>query len=158
MNLYELTQNAMNLQNMLESGEIDEEIFNDTLSSMGIEEKAENVCKMIRNLEARAAAFKEEKDRLAKRQSQCENGAKRLKESLLIHLTALDKTKMDAGLFSVTKCATTSANIVDENSIAPNYLVPQPPTIDKRQILADLKAGMAVPGAELSKTEYVRIR
>lgn len=158
MSLYELTHGAMLLQDMLESGEIDEQTFNDTLESMGIEEKAENICKLIRNLDAKSAAYKAEEDRLAKRRSECDNGIKRLKETLLMHLNALDKKKMDAGLFSVTKCATQSAKIVDQDSLPPCYLKPQPPKVDGKQILADLKAGVAVAGAELSQSEYLRIR
>ena len=158
MNLYELTQGAFQLQEMLESGEIDEQTFTDTLEAMGVQEKAENICKMIRNLEGKASAYKVEKDRLAKRQSECENGVKRLKDLLLMHLNTLDKAKMDAGLFSITKCATQSANIVDEGSLPECYLTPQPPKVDKKQILDDLKAGVAVAGAELSNTEYLRIR
>lgn len=158
MNLYNLTQNALLLQEMLESGEIDEQTFADTLEAMGIEEKAENICKVIRNLEAKAAAYKAEKDRLAKRQSECENGVKKLKESLLMHMAVLDKPKLEAGLFSITKCSASSAKIVDEGSLPEMYLTPQPPKVDGRQILADLKAGIAVPGAEISESPYLRIR
>ena len=158
MNIYELTQQALVLQEMLESGEIDDQTFNDTLEAMGVAEKAENICKVIRNLEAKAAAYKAEKDRLAKRQSECENGIKRLKDSLLFHLTMLDCPKVDAGLFTVTKSSSKSANITDASVIPAEYLKPQPPTVDKAQILKDLKEGKAVAGAELSVSEYVRIR
>lgn len=158
MSLYNLTQDALQLQEMLESGEIDEQIFNDTIEAMGIAEKAQNICMVIRNLEAKATAYKQEKDRLAKRQSECENGIKRLKDSLLTHMTLLDSPKLDAGLFSITRCATQSANIVDEKALPETYLTPQPPKVDKRQILEDLKAGVEISGAELSRSEYLRIR
>lgn len=157
-NLYELTQNAMLLQEMLESGEIDEQVFADTLDAMGLYEKVENVCKMIRNLEARSAAFKEEKDRLAKRQSACDNAVKRLKQNLLDSMQTMNKPKVEAGLFSVTRCTATSVNITDESKLDPMYLTPQPPKIDGKQILADLRAGAKLDGAELAQSEYVRIR
>lgn len=157
-NLYELTQNVLVLQEMLENGEIDDTVYNDTLEGMGVQEKIANICKVIRNLDAKATAFKEEKDRLAKRQAACENGIKRLKESLLTHLNALDKNKVDAGLFTVSKSSSTSVRINDENKIDEFFLEPQPPKINKAEIGKALKNGIKVDGAELVKTEYVRIR
>ena len=156
--LYELTQNALYLQDMLESGEIDDTVYNDTLEGMGIQEKAENICKVIRNLDAKAKSYKEEKDRLAKRQSECENGVKRLKESLLMHLNALNKSKLDAGLFTVSKSKTKSVKITDADYLHSSYLEPQPPKINKKKIAEDLKSGLDVAGAEYVETEYVRIR
>lgn len=156
--LYELTQNVLMLQDMLESGEIDEAIFNDTMDAMGVAEKAENICKMIRNLDAKATAYKDEKDRLAKRQSECENAIKRLKESLLNHLNAVDKKKLDAGLFTVSKSKSTSVKITDESKIDEFFLEPQPPKILRTEISKALKSGVEVDGAELVENEYVRIR
>ena len=158
MNIYELTGNAIKLQDMLESGEIDEQTFNDTIEGMGIYEKFENICKVIRNLDAKANAYKEEKDRLAKRQSECENGVKRLKESLLTCLNALDKPKIEAGIFTVSKSRTKSVKIIAENLLDEEYLVPQPPKPDKKKISEDLKNGIDIVGAELVETEYVRIK
>lgn len=158
MNLYELTQNALAIQEMLESGEIDEAVYNDTLEGMGIQEKVENICKVIRNLDAKATAFKEEKERLAKKQSTCENSIKYLKQSLLDHLNAVDKNKIDAGLFTVSKSTSTSVCITNESKIDEFFLEPQPPKINKTEIGKALKSGIKVDGAELVKTEYVRIK
>lgn len=156
--LYELTQNALALQEMLESGEIDEKVYSDTLEGMGTEEKIENVCKMIRNLEAKANAFKEEKSRLESKQKTAENGVKRLKDSLLLHLRCLNKKKVDAGLFTVSLSKTTSVAITHPDWVHSDYLIPQDPKIDKKKIAEDLKSGNEVAGAELATTEYVRIK
>lgn len=156
--LYELTQNALVLQEMLESGEINETVYADTLEGMGTDEKIENVCKMIRNLEAKANAFKEEKARLESKQKTAENGVKRLKESLLVHLHALNKKKVDAGLFTVSLSKTTSVAVTHPDWLISDYLIPQEPKIDKKKIADDLKAGNEVAGAELATKEYVRIK
>ena len=158
MNLYELTQNVQYLQNLFEDGEIDEQTLNDTLEGMGVEEKVENICKVIRNLDAKASALKAEKDRLAKKQSVCEHGVKRLKESLLNHLNSLDKKKVDAGVFTVSKSSTKSVKITDESAIDEFFLEPQPPKINKAEIGKALKNGIKVRGAELVDSEYVRIK
>ena len=52
----------------------------------------------------------------------------------------------------------TSAEITDESLIPDDYLVPQPPKVDKRGILADLRAGLDVPGAVLSENQNIQIK
>lgn len=156
--LYELTQQALLVQEMLLSGDIDEDTFRDTVDSLDINTKVENICKVIRNLEADAKMFKEEKDRLAARQKAAENGAKRLKELLLYHLNSTNKTKVDAGVFKVSKRSVQSVVITDTGSIPLDFLEEQLPKINKAEILKELKEGHRVEGAELSESEYVTIR
>ena len=158
MNLYELTANAAYLQQLLEDGEIDEQTFNDSLEAMGVDEKIENICKVIRNLEAQAAAFKEEKQRLEKRQSVAENGVKRLKASLVTYMETMLSKKVNAGLFTVSLGSSKSVEVVNEKEIPAIYLVEQPPKIDKTAIGKELKAGEEVPGVVLKESSYVTIR
>ena len=68
MRLYEMTVAANQLYDMLTSGEIDEQTFNDTLEAMGTEEKLESYCKVIRQLEGDAEMLKTEKERIEKKQ------------------------------------------------------------------------------------------
>ena len=62
MNLYELTGQYLELQNLLESGEYDEQLINDTMEAVEgeIEIKADNYARIIRNFEARIDSFKAE--------------------------------------------------------------------------------------------------
>ena len=156
--LYELTQDALALQDMFENGDIDEQTLSDTLEAMGIEEKAENICKVIRNLDAKAKAYKEEKDRMAKRQKECENGVNRLKESLLLHLNTLKKPKLEAGLFTVSKSMSKKVEITAEHWLDEKYLDPQPPKVNKTRITEDLKNGIEVAGAKFVENEYLTIK
>lgn len=156
--LYDLTIAAYNLQIMLESGEIDEQVFTDTLNSMGDKEKIESTCKVIRNLEAQAAAFKAEKERMADRQKTAENGVKRLKQALLDYLVASNKKKDSAGLFTVSIGTSKSVNISNEDALPENFLIPQPPKIDKTAIGNAIKSGVEVPGAEILENRYVKIK
>lgn len=158
MNLYELTAAAYSLQEMLESGDIDEQTLNDTLEAMGGDEKIENTCKVIRNLEAQAAAFKAEKERLTERQKTAENGAKRLKQALLEYLIATHTKKRSAGLFVVSVGTSKAVNILNEDELPDSYLVPQPAKIDRVAIGNALKSGAEVPGAEYSESHYLRIK
>ena len=74
MNLYEMTQAANELYELLTSGEIDEQTFADTLEAMGTEEKLENYCKVIRQLEYDAEMLKAEKERIDKKKKNVEKG------------------------------------------------------------------------------------
>ena len=129
--LYELTNDALALQEMLESGEIDEQTFNDTVEALDVDTKIENICKMIRNLEADATAYKAEKDRLAAKEKTANNAVDRLKENLLNHLLTLDKKKVSAGTFTVSVGKSKSLNVIYEDMLPEQFFIPQPPKIDK---------------------------
>lgn len=156
--LYEITNEAAILQELLEGGEIDEQVFTDTLESMGADTKIENICKVIRNLEAKAAACKAEKDRLYAKEKAANNGVVRLKESLLNFLNTVNKKKVEAGTFSVSKGTSKSVEIMYEDMLDEKYFIPQPDKIDKATITKDIKAGVEVSGARLVEKQYVTIR
>lgn len=158
MTLYEITGKYLELQTMLESGDIDEETYSDTVESLGADLKVENVCRVIKNLEASAKAYKEEKDRLAERQKTAENGVKRLKDLLLYHLQSINKVKVETDLFKVSVRASKAVDITDESQIPIDYLTPQPDKIDKRAIAEALKDGFDVSGARLVENKSVTIR
>lgn len=158
MNVYELTQNAAYLQQLLEDGDIDEQTYQDSLESMMVDEKVDNVCKVIRNLEAQAAAFKEEEQRLAAKRKVAENGVARLKGSLLELAQAMKDRKAKGTLFTVSVGTSKSVEILAEGMLPKEYLIPQPPKVDKTGIGARLKAGEEIPGALLKESSYVRIK
>ena len=156
--LYDLTNEALALQEMLESGEIDEQVFKDTLEALDVDTKIENICKMIRNFEADAAAYKAEKDRLAAKEKTANNAVSRLKDSLLMHMTALDKKKVEAGTFTVSVGTSKSLQVVYEDMLDERFFIPQPSKIDKKAITDAIKAGEDIFGAELVDSQYVRIK
>lgn len=156
--LYELTQDVMYLQNLLEDGEIDEQTYNDTVECMCVEGKIENVCKMMKNLEAKAAAYKAEEDRMEKRRKTIENNVKRLKESVLNFMLCSNNKKVETGLFTVGLGSSTSVKVWDDSHIPDEYLIPQMPKIDKTALGKALKEGKEIKGVELVKNSYVTIR
>lgn len=156
--LYEMTLACQDLEEMLESGVIDEKTYNDTIEGLDIDSKVENICKVIRNLTAKAEAFKAEKDRLAERQKAAENGVKRLKESLLFHMDSLNSPKIEAGLFKVSIGKTEAVRVINQNEIPAAYLIKQPDKVDLVSIKNDIKAGVTVNGCEIECRNYVKIR
>lgn len=158
MTLYEMTEQARQLYELLLADEIDEQTLTDTLEAIGAGEKLENYCKVIRQLEADAAAYKAEKDRLAAKQRQAENAIERMKTAVANYMQAIGKTKTDAGVFKVSITQTKSTNIIDESLIPNDYIIPQPPKIDKSSIRKALLAGAEIPGVTLQINSGVRIR
>lgn len=80
MNLYELSTNYLQIQEMIMEGA---EGLEDTLESLNdaIEEKAVGYAKVIKNIEGQVLAIKEEEKRLAERRRSLESNIKRLFQS-----------------------------------------------------------------------------
>lgn len=157
MNLYELSLAFQEVQNM----ELDPEVMKDTLDSIedAIENKAENIAKLIRNLESDVSAYKEEEDRLKTKRQATENKVKWLKTYLEDNMKLTGKTKFKSGMFNFSiQKNPASVNITDEKIIPGEFLIPQPPKVDKTSLKEILKRGIEVPGAELKQTEGLRIR
>ncbi|SCJ98991.1 Siphovirus Gp157 [uncultured Clostridium sp.] len=161
MKLYELAENYLNLQELLENQEIPQELITKALDQVDgeLEEKAENIAKLIKTLEVDINGFKEEEKRLSDKRKSLENRVKGLKEYLDGAMKLTGKTKFKGKLFSFNiQKNPPSASILDESLIPEKYLIKQEPLIDKKSILMDLKNGEDIPGAELKQTESLRIK
>lgn len=157
MNLYELSLSFQEVQNM----DLDPEVMKDTLDSIGgtFEDKAENMAKLMRNLKSDISACKEEEDRLKTKRQATENKVKWLKTYLEDNMKMTGKTKFKSGMFNFSiQKNPASVNITDERIIPEEFLIQQPPKVDKTSLKEILKRGIEVPGAELKQTEGLRIR
>ena len=158
MNIFEMTVAANQLYDLLTSGEIDEQTFNDTLQAMGTEEKLESYCKVIRQLEADAEMLKAEKERIENKKKTVDNSIGRMKKAVIEFMKASGSTKSTAGTFTVALSTSKATKIVDESLIPKKYFIKQEPKIDKNAILGMLKSGAKVKGCELQINEGVRIK
>lgn len=93
MKLYDLTNNYRELQMMIEDG-VDPSALEDTLQAIeeSIQDKAQNIALLIRNLEADTEAIKLEEKRLADRRRAVENNCKSLKDYLYQQMILLGVT------------------------------------------------------------------
>ena len=159
MKLYELAQNYAQLMEMAE--EMESDALVDTLESLqeAIEDKAENVAKLIKNLEADVKVIRDEEKRLAERRQVIENKVERLKSYLQEQLetAGLQKVKRPTITVSIQNNPP-SVDVIDETLIPADFLIPQPAKVDKKSILERLKKGESVPGVTLKQTKGVRIR
>ena len=158
MTLYEMTSQANALYELLQNEEIDEQVFLDTLEAIGVEEKIEGYCQVIKELQGDFDKYKAEADRLTARMKTAKNGIDRMKDSLLTFLRVSGQSKVKAGTFAVSIGTSKATNILDETLIPAEFKTPQPDKIDKTAIKKAIESGVDVAGAEIIINESVRIR
>ena len=164
MTLYELTEDYMNLLALAEDPDIDEQAFMDTLDGIGgaIEVKAENYAKIMRQLEADAAACDAESKRLKNKAKTIENNIKRMKQALQFAMQATGKTKFKTALFSFGIQKNPASVVMDETyieNIPERFLVRKDPEINRKAIRDAINAGEDIGGiAHLEQTESLRIK
>ena len=158
MTLYEMTETANYLYRLLEDGEIDEQTVEDSLEGLGVGDKLEDYCKVIRQFEADKEAYKAEKDRFAAKEKSAGKAIDRLKKAVADYMEVAGKTAQKCGVFDVKIARSKAVSIVDESQIGQAYLIPQPPKIDKAAIRAELMSGGEVAGAVLQINTSLRIK
>ena len=160
MSLYEINGAIAQLAEMLTDGDIDQQTYEDTVSSLGAVSEIEELVKAIRNKEAEVEMFKAEKDRLAERQKSAEAACERMKAILTDYMKVSNSKSVNTGLFKITLGQTQSVDLLYEDTefYPEEYLIEQKPKLDKRKMLAALKAGDTIDGAALHTTEYVKIK
>lgn len=158
-NLFELTSNFKYILD--HADELDEQTLNDTLESIQepLEEKVDNIAKLLKSLDSDVKTFKEEEKRLKERRQTIENNIKRIKKRTEYDLKTVGLSKIQGKTFTVSiQKNKVSVNIPDENKVPEQYLVPQPGKPNKKEILEDLQNGDEFDWAELIQTESLRIR
>ena len=158
MRLYELTAQWANLLELAE--QVEPEALKDTLDSIedAFDDKVENTAKVIKSLEADVESIENEVRRLTARKSALKNNATNLKSYLQDEMDKVGKTKVKGSLFNVgIQNNQPSLRLADEFENQ-RYLVEVVPKYDKKAILADLKAGKEIDGADVVQGRSLRIR
>lgn len=160
MNLFKLSQNHMSVIRMAENEEMDEETLKDTLDSINesIELKVENTAYVIKTLEANAKAYKDEMDRMAKSKKTIDNNIKNMKLYIQQAMEQTGIDRVEGKLIKVTIQNNNQSVRVDNEEALKEYFIEQAPKLDKKALLADLKNGVEVYGAELQQTRSIRIK
>ena len=158
MNLYDLVGNYKKVYEM----DLDDETWQDTLESIdsAIEQKADGVMYVIRNLEVDVIGLKDEEKRLKSKREVAERKIKRLKQYLQENMEAVGKTKFKTQLFAYNiQNNPASLKLTDEKLIPEKYYtVETSRKYDNKAIKNDLKAGKVINGAELRTSQSLRIR
>lgn len=159
--LYELTADYQQLLELVEDPEIDPQVIEDTLEGLSgeIEDKADGYAKVIRQLEANVLALRMEEERLARKRRVIDSNIDRMKKSLETAMRITNKPKFQTELFSFNiRKNPASVVITDESRVTHDYLIPQPPKVDKKAIKAAINEGFSFDWAHLEQSETLQIR
>lgn len=157
--LYELEGIYAQLQSM----ELDDETFQDTLDSIDfqgdLEKNVEYFVKMLKNIEADEKMFKEEAVRFKEKEHDAKAKKERYKEIIRKAMKMSNQKKVQAGLFTVSTRKSEAVEILDETKI-PVYLITEKHTFtpNKTEIKKAIKSGKEVFGAVLKEGESVIIK
>lgn len=156
--LYELAEAEQQLISMFMADDIDEQTLNDTIEGLDVGGKLEDYCMVLRQLEADQKDFKAEADFFTAKAKRAENGIKRLKSGILNYMQRTNKSKAEAGLFKISTRESKAVNIYDEAQIPAQFLIPQPPKIDKTAIKKAINGGEEVTGATIQTNTNLQIK
>lgn len=153
--MYLLTEQMQGLQVLIDEGEIDAETLQDTLDGLttDLQEKGQGVLHVLANLDGDIKAYDAELKRMTARKKTLSNHHNWLKEYLRTNMVDSGITKIECPLFTASlKKAAKMVEITSEKLLPTKYktLVPASWTVNKAQILNDLKAGIEIPGAGLT--------
>lgn len=164
-NLFEIAERFKALSECVElvaSGELEAEVLEESLNTLEgeLSDKLQNITYIIRKQEADLILIDEEVKRLQARKKTLNSSIDRLKQYMYnaMKLTGAKKVSTALNTWSIAKNPL-SVNIIDESGIDDNYLIKEVVTkVDKKKILADLKEGKEVQGAELKQSERIAIK
>lgn len=160
MTLYEMKDTAVLLYQLLEAGEIDDQVVKDTMESIGAGEKLEAYVYVQKQLESEIAGFEKEIERMSNRVLALKNRIDRLRKAQVEFMQATGQKSADAGTFKLTLRENRSVEIEDETAIPMQYMVEVPAELrpDKKKIMAALKDGQSVKGASVHTSYSVTVR
>lgn len=156
MKLYELTEIYNNLMDLdLEDADLEIALKNITDE---IEIKAENIGKILKDLDGYVTELKKEEERLYKIRKSTENRQLNLKKYLQSEMEKIDIKKIKTTLFSINiQKNAPSLKIIDESKIPEDYWIVEK-KINKSDLKDAVKQGLFTDAAELVSTESLRIR
>jgi hypothetical protein len=161
LKLYELSNAYAQVMDLMEEEET--QALWDTLASIQepLEDKAENIAKLIQSSLAECEVIKNEEKRLADRRKALENKVTGLKQYLFEQLehAGLSKVKRPTITVSVQNNPP-SVEVLDDLLIPSSFwIVPDPvPSLDKKTIMKILKEGQEIPGVALKQGRGLRIK
>ena len=155
MSLFEMSNTAKQLYELLESGDIDEQILLDTMESIGASAKLEDYVHVTKSFEAEIAMYDAEIKRLTENKRLLQNRIEYMKDKMVEYMQATGRKTANAGTFKLTMRENKSCEIENIDLIPLQYMreIPAKFEPDKNAIKAALKSGKQVSGASL-KTSY----
>ncbi|MBA2796583.1 siphovirus Gp157 family protein [Streptococcus porcinus] len=147
----------------LESMELDDETFQDTLDSIDfqndLEKTIEYFAKMKANADAKAIALKSEKERFNEKEKKEKAKSDKYKEIINDAMKMSNKKKIETELFTISKRNSKVVKIIDETKIPLEFMNEKITyTPMKKELKQAIESGQVVEGAELGYNESVVIK
>ncbi|TRZ67802.1 MAG: hypothetical protein D4R98_03430 [Comamonadaceae bacterium] len=166
LSLYQLSNNYVQALDFLTDPDLDLPlaVVNDTLEGLEgeLQDKAVNVAKFLRNMEATAAAIKTAEDTMTKRRKALEEKAKWLKDYIKANMEATGISKIECPYFKLSIAKNPAAlELFDQTAIPAQYKHSETVTlehIDKAALKSDLAKGQLIQGARLTNGTRLSIR
>lgn len=153
MKLYEIDKEVESCIDM-ETGEI---IDVEKLAALQMERKRKirNICLWVKDLEAEAKALEEEEKIFAYRKKVAKNKLDGLKNFLAAYLNGETVKEIE---FTVGYRKSESVEIAENASIPDEFLVPQPPKVNKIDLKKAIKGGAVIDGVSIVEKQNIQIK
>ena len=157
--IYDLNDEMLNLQEsvMAPEGDFLDNDFEQYQENF--EEKVEDYCKFIKNIEADIAGYEEEIKRLQAKKKRCESSVDWFKNLIEEGLNKCGKDKIKGKSFTVSmrNNAPQLPSELDFWEVPVAFHIPQEPKIDRKELLKAVKNG-EVEGIELVRKKSLQIK
>lgn len=161
--VYELDQSLDKFFELLEDGEITDDVLLDVWNNLedDIKSKFENCCKWMVNVKATIDAIKEQKKILNEKQKVLENKIERVKSLMLKVQQKTGEKKLECGTFTTTIQKNPPKLILDVDSV---YDVPEEflkyaePEVKSKEALDAIKGGASFEWCHSVQEDSLRIR
>lgn len=161
MNLYELAEQYQFLYDF-DFSEEEEDLWLMQIEALedAIELKADNIARLILDIEGMMEARKIEIERLKTANQVDKNKIERLKAYLKDAMERSDKRKFKTELFSFNIRKNAPSLLIESEENIPDEYFKEKTEIklDKRELLADMKEGLVIDSVSLQRTESLVIR
>ena len=163
-NIYELTESIRLLWDLMDQGELDDDVLKDAMmnSQEDLKDKLEGYCKFIRQMESDVDGISVEIKRLQDRKAILKNTIERSEKVMQMAMETAGEKKVKGQIFTISIQANPESVVLDESyieNIPPKYLKVEDPEIDKAKLKEDLKNGVNLDGiAHLEQNYGLRIR
>lgn len=160
---FELAAQYRRLAELLAERHDDPQLIADTLESESgaLDERLENLAKMVRNLEAADSGVLRTMESLSARHEALQRAIGRGRQMILDVMQHAQREKLTTALFSIAIRKNPPAVVIDAEQDLPDeflqYHEAPPPTPNKKAIAAALKAGVPVPGAHCEQAVRLEI-
>ena len=159
MTLYEMTAAQKELYELMTSGEIDEEVYADTLEGIGIAEKIEGYCVVENELAGDLQKIESEIERWNAKKKSIKNNIDSLRRRLGTFLVSMNTKKYTAGTYTVCRRETEQTIIDDLQKIPAEFMTTKvSETPNKTLIKECIKEGKEVAGAHLQTNQSITIK